>query len=150
MKALDCMLIIVLFLFATCLAVSQTAKYETSKPYSQAIGYLITDSTMVRAGDSLTVFAPFPKEFCETAKLAKKLEPYFPEDLLNADVEGDIVAVGYLDSSGVVRKAQILSSTERRFNKHALFALIQWQFDPLKATNVWVKVPFRFRIMKSN
>lgn len=150
MKAQACVRTTALLVLFAGLAACQAKKYETSQPYTEAKGYLITDSTIVRSADSLTVFPAFPSKFSKDPKLITKLEPYFPKELLDADVEGEVKTAGFIDSTGVVRKAMVVSSTEPRFNKHALFALIQWRFDPHKATNVWIRVPFRFRIMKSN
>ena len=150
MKTLRHLSILILLLACISTTFSQPAKYETSQPYSRAQGYFITDSTAVRSVDSLIAFPVLPQEFSQTAKLVKKLEPYYPEEFLKDEAKGNVVAAGYIDSTGVVRKAVVLSSTEPRFNKHALFALIQWQFDPQKTTNVWIKVPFRFAVAVSN
>jgi TonB family protein len=148
MKKQSILRIVVLLLGTACAAYAQHAIPQTSRPYFSARGYVITDSSAVCSADSLAAFPALPENFSENAGLVRKFEPYFPEELLSAGAEGDVLVAGYVDSSGVVRKAVVLSSTEQRFNKHALYALIQWQFDPRKSTDVWIKVPFRFRIAK--
>jgi len=79
-----------------------------------------------------------------------KVEPEYPYSLESSDVTGDVFLKVLVTKTGNVRKVVILSSTNVLFNRSALKAAAMWKFRPATLNgmpvNVWVTIPFRFRL----
>ena len=78
--------------------------------------------------------------------------PRYPADVLDAGIEGDVIARLQIDSSGRVTDAVIVShqgQQDVRLDQAAIEALLQWRFHPAmrdgKAIASVVQVPVEFR-----
>lgn len=78
--------------------------------------------------------------------------PRYPADVLDAGIEGDVIARLQIDSSGRVTDAVIVShqgQQDVRLDQAAVEALLQWRFHPAlrdgKAIASVVQVPVEFR-----
>jgi TonB family protein len=86
-------------------------------------------------------------------KVINKPNPHFPEIALRAGLQGNVFVRILIAPNGSVRTAKILQTDAAIFNQPSLEAALKWTFEPPmvdgKSAAVWVKVPFRFAISKS-
>ncbi len=78
--------------------------------------------------------------------------PKYPSDVLEAGIEGDVIARLQIDSSGRVNDVVIVShqgQQDPRLDQAAISALLQWQFQPAlregEPVASVVQVPVEFR-----
>ena len=80
----------------------------------------------------------------------KQVQPKYPELAQRAGMEGSVYAKMWVDKEGKVKKVVVLKSDAEVFNDAAVEAAKQWVFTPAlqqkKPVDVWVVVPFRFRL----
>ncbi len=91
-------------------------------------------------------FVPFEQE----PVAVKQVSPKYPDIALRAELEGTVFLKMWVTKEGKVKKAVILKSDAEVFNQAAIDAAMQWVFTPAlqqkKPVDVWVSVPFRFRL----
>jgi protein TonB len=79
----------------------------------------------------------------------RKVDPAYPQDLMQGRVEGVVVLYAIIHSDGSVGEVRILEGFEARLDENARTALQQWRFHPgtKNGTPVdieaVVRVPFR-------
>jgi TonB family protein len=56
--------------------------------------------------------------------------PTYPYELSKAGIAGVVVVEFIIDKSGQVSQAQVVRSTDRRFERAAVNAVLQWKFKP--------------------
>ncbi len=84
----------------------------------------------------------------------KTVNPPYPKDALEKGVEGMVWVKVLIDKNGIVKRSAIIKRTGMgSFEQAATEAIAQWQFKPGKVKNeavdVWVVVPFRFKLKQS-
>jgi TonB family protein len=104
------------------------------------------------APDSLSGDLPKPGEFVYVEELPEaisKVQPYYPPDRINADVEGTVMVQALVSKDGEVVKTAVVKSI-LGLDEHAVRAVEQWKFKPAmsngKPLAVWVAIPVRFRL----
>jgi TonB family protein len=79
-----------------------------------------------------------------------RVEPIFPDEARARDLEGQVMLLAVLDTTGAVRDVDVLSSPDRSLSDAAAIAVRQWLFRPYRiagiASEVQVLFPFRFTI----
>lgn len=93
---------------------------------------------------------------CFLPAVIKSEEPDYPKYIVGQTyyyLEGDVLVKIFISTEGEVKRALILKSTERVFNKPALEAVMNWRFTPAilkgKPVGCWILVPLKFRHTKS-
>jgi TonB family protein len=80
-----------------------------------------------------------------------KVDPAYPQDLIQDRVEGTVVLRAIIRSDGSVDEVRILEGVDERLNENARKALQQWRFRPGTKNGVpvdieaVVRVPFKVR-----
>ena len=84
----------------------------------------------------------------DSPEVKKRVEPWYPELLKLAGIEGKVFLKVVIDQSGKVESAEVLKTTDERFNQAAIEAMKKWEFSPAmkdgKPIKSEVTVPFRF------
>jgi TonB family protein len=100
-------------------------------------------------GDTTRPPADFVDVDKEPVVIAKK-EPVYPALALKAGMEGKVWVKIWVDKKGTPHEVVIMKSDAEIFNGPALEAARQFRFTPAyikdKPVDVWVSVPFKFRI----
>ena len=77
--------------------------------------------------------------------------PEYPEIAQRVGMEGNVIFQVLLDKEGKVKKVLPLKTSEEIFTDAALDAAKKWVFTPAlmngKPVQVWVAIPFRFRLI---
>jgi protein TonB len=114
---------------------------------------LISKPTSTILGDTSVTSTPPPDyvEYKIEPRVVKRVEPKYPEELQGSGLEGNIFVKCWVTKEGNVRRAIILQSDQKYFNRSALEAALQWKFTPARladstVVDIWVSVPFRFRV----
>lgn len=107
--------------------------------------YVFPDSMLVNKDES-QVF-----EIVEILPVAiLQVQPPYPEIPLKAGVEGTVYVKMLVTKEGKVKHAEVAKSTNNIFNQPAIEVALQWKFTPAimnnGPVNVWVTVPFKFRL----
>lgn len=80
----------------------------------------------------------------------KQVQPKYPDIALRAELEGTVYLKVWVTKEGKVKKAVVLKTDSEVFNQSAIDAAMQWVFTPAlqqkKPVDVWVAIPFRFRL----
>jgi protein TonB len=63
-------------------------------------------------------------------KASYRVEPVFPRQAQRDGISGTVVARVHVAPSGAVTQVQIMSSTNRIFDREVIRALSQWKFNP--------------------
>ncbi|MDE3057402.1 MAG: energy transducer TonB [Bacteroidota bacterium] len=67
-------------------------------------------------------------------------------------IEGEVWIKMFITKEGNPKRAYIIKSSNRTFNKACLEAAMQWKFKPAiikgNPTTVWVSIPFKFQFRK--
>jgi protein TonB len=63
-------------------------------------------------------------------KAAYRVEPVYPRDAQRQNISGKVVAHVYVAPNGAVTRVQIISSTNRLFDREVVRALSLWKFNP--------------------
>jgi len=94
-----------------------------------------------------------PADFVDVDKepeLITKVEPVYPADALKSHMEGKVWVKIWVDTEGKAREVVLMKSDAEIFNASAIAAARQFRFNPAmikgKPVDVWVAVPFKFRI----
>jgi TonB family protein len=82
--------------------------------------------------------------------LVAKVEPQYPQDALNARVEGTVVLAVVVGADGVARDLRVIRSLRPDLDQKAMEAVSQWKFQPGqkdgKPVNVQATVEVNFRL----
>jgi TonB family protein len=138
--------------------------------------FIVTDEVAYYPeDDSISVFAELEKNRSlenqgDTAKtdtanvdttnmippsVIEREEPDYPECTVGQSsylMEGNVSTKVWVAKEGNVKRAYIIKSSEKVFNKPCLEAAMKWKFNPAisngKPVSVWVLIPFRFRLYR--
>jgi protein TonB len=92
------------------------------------------------------IFQPFEKEPIPILTIT----PQYPDVPLRAGLEGNVLVKVLLTKEGKVKKAILVKSDGDLFIQPAIDAAMKWAFTPAlmngKPVQVWVSIPFRFRL----
>jgi TonB family protein len=84
------------------------------------------------------------------AEVAKYQEAVYPEDLLKAQQQGNVLLIGRIDREGNVQNLRMISATQPAFVEPALAAVRAWRFKPAtrdgKPIEIAANVGVRFRV----
>jgi TonB family protein len=87
-------------------------------------------------------------------EVKKRVEPWYPELLKLAGIEGKVLVNVFIDEQGKVEKTKILESTHEAFSEAAVKAAKQWEFSPAmkegKPIKAEVTIPFRFKLAEGS
>jgi TonB family protein len=81
----------------------------------------------------------------------QKVDPKYPQELINEHVEGDVVLYAIIRKDGSVHNIQVVKGLDPQLDKNAVAALSQWKFRPATRDGVPVDleavayIPFRYR-----
>jgi TonB family protein len=90
----------------------------------------------------------------EPPKAVKRVTPTYPDSARRNGIEGIVYVSALIDEQGAVRKAVVQKRVDGvpEFEKASLDAAKQWTFTPVtkdkKPVEVWVTIPFRFKLAK--
>ena len=103
----------------------------------------VTDDPNAPPPDYVAYRAPEPQ---------KLVQPKYPSAAKSAGAEGTVWVKVWVGKTGKVRKALVNKTDSPLLNEAAVEAAEQWVFSPAIARNnpveVWVSVPFKFRLTK--
>lgn len=84
----------------------------------------------------------------DTPEVKKSVAPWYPEVLKKAGIEGKVIVKVVIDETGKVEKAEVVQTSDERFNQAAIEAINKWEFSPVykegKPARAEVVVPFKF------
>ncbi len=87
-------------------------------------------------------------------EVKKRVEPWYPELLKLAGIEGKVILNVFINEQGKVEKTKILESTHEAFSEAAVKAAKQWEFLPAmkdgKPIKAEVTIPFRFKLAEGS
>ena len=76
--------------------------------------------------------------------------PAYPETARRYGLEGGVWITMWVTNTGKVKRAYIVYSSHKMFNKPSLEAAMSWKFSPAKKdgefVGSWVSVPFNYRL----
>ena len=140
-----------LFIFAAVFMLSanrvRTQEADTGKDHSAGLASI----TLNQSGGTDTTRPPadFLAVDKEPTVISKK-EPEYPEIAKRAGMEGRVWVKIWIDKSGLPHEVVLLKSDQEIFNAPAIAAARQFRFTPAmmqgKPVDVWVSVPFKFRL----
>ena len=82
--------------------------------------------------------------------VVKEVRPDYPPLAIKAGLEGNVIIRVWVNTDGLVRKAEVLRSDGVIFEQPALAAARQWVFTPAlmqdRPVSVWVTIPVKFRL----
>ena len=80
----------------------------------------------------------------------KKVAPVYPKLAARANLKGKVLALLWVDKTGIVREVRILRSDSEYFNQAVIDAAKQYVFTPATYNNepvaVWIAMPFSFSL----
>lgn len=88
----------------------------------------------------------------EPPAIVKKVEPVYPKDAKDGNIEGSVWLTVLLSREGTVKKAVVQSRKDGSLSmeKAAIDAVKQFTFTPARIkkepVETWVSIPFRFRL----
>jgi periplasmic protein TonB len=91
-------------------------------------------------------------EFDKEPVALKRVNPTYPEEAKKKGLEGTVYVSLWVDREGKIQEAKVLKSDNAVFEKPAIDAAKQWNFSPAlkngKPVDVWLTVPFKFKLAK--
>jgi TonB family protein len=88
----------------------------------------------------------------EPPAIVKKVEPVYPKDDKEGNIEGSVWLTVLVSKEGTVKKAVVASRKDgsQSMEKAAIDAAMQFTFTPARIKNqpveVWVSIPFKFKL----
>ena len=79
----------------------------------------------------------------------RKVDPKYPQDLIQEHVEGEVILYGVIRADGSVDSIQLVRSLDKQLDANAIEAFKQWKFSPATkdgqpvAIEAIVHIPFR-------
>ncbi len=105
------------------------------------------------AGRAPSLRADVPFVTKDDLVIEVRVEPIFPEEAKERDVEGQVTLLAVIDSTGRVRDVDVMSSPDRLLSDAATTAVKQWRFRPYRIggvpSEVQVLFPFRFTLVRN-
>ena len=84
-------------------------------------------------------------------EVVKQVQPDYPDEAMKKRLEGTVWLQLLVGEEGKVTEVKVQKSDAEVFNKAAIDAGMQWLFKPAsvngKPIQVWVSVPFKFKLM---
>jgi protein TonB len=84
------------------------------------------------------------------AVVMSNTEPVYPAMAREANVDGTVHVLAFVDSTGTVQRTRVKRSDTELLNEAALDAVRQWRFQPVthggRVVSFWVEIPVRFRL----
>jgi TonB family protein len=125
--------------------------FGTRKHYSMRLNMPNLNSSMGSWSVRFAELNPTPPSEADISapEAVRKVDPAYPQDLMQGRVEGVVVLYAIIHSDGSVGEVRILEGFEARLDENARTALQQWRFHPgtKNGTPVdieaVVRVPFR-------
>jgi TonB family protein len=125
--------------------------FGTRKHYSMRLNMPNLNSSMGSWSVRFAELNPTPQSEVDISapEAVRKVDPAYPQDLMQGRVEGVVVLYAIIHSDGSVGEVRILEGFEARLDENARTALQQWRFHPgtKNGTPVdieaVVRVPFR-------
>jgi periplasmic protein TonB len=118
----------------------------TGAKIEQDINVNADDANKLKLDEAPADFVPYEK----APEPVKQIMPKYPDIALRAELEGTVYMKLWVTKEGKVKKAVIMKSDAEVFNQAAVDAAMQWVFTPAlqqkKPVDVWVAVPFKFRL----
>lgn len=88
------------------------------------------------------------------AQLQKEQKPAYPDGLVKASRQGNVILVGRIDTHGKVQDIQAVATSNVGFLDPAVAAVKEWQFKPAtrngKPIDVAANIGMRFRLQAKN
>jgi TonB family protein len=92
-------------------------------------------------------FVPYDKD--KKIQILQIGEVSYPAITCPDGTEGVVMINAWMNDSGIIRRAEITSSTNQCLNQSALKAAMHYKFTPAYVngipTAIWIKIPIRFR-----
>jgi TonB family protein len=89
-------------------------------------------------------------EYDVEPRVLAQAQPEYPESAMKAGTEGTVYLKVWVGKTGKVKKGVVLKSDNSVFDQAAKDACMKWAFEPAmkdgKPVDVWVAIPFRFRL----
>jgi TonB family protein len=88
----------------------------------------------------------------EPPAIVKKVEPVYPKDAKDGNIEGSVWLTVLLSREGTVKKAVVQNRKDgtESMEKAAIDAVMQFTFTPARIkkqpVETWVSIPFRFKL----
>ncbi len=83
--------------------------------------------------------------------IAELVEPVYPAIARERGIEGKVAVLALVDTTGMVRQAEIVGSAERMLDRAAVNAVMQCRFEPYRvngrAREVYAMFRFAFRLV---
>ena len=129
---------------------AQSSKLDSTQS-EQSIKEIDFYPTVLGDTSSLSVPPPDFVDYSVEPKAILKVNPEYPKEALGDKLEGIAFLKCWVTTTGVVRRAKVIRSDSKYFNRPALVAALQWKFEPAKYSDgklvdVWVSIPFRSRV----
>jgi protein TonB len=123
----------------------------TTPIFTEPLGEKIAISGGVKDVIEQAIPKPIFKPALRDAKYASKFQPRYPAGLLSKNIEGKAVLKILIGADGLVRQANVVSSTHEDFGIAAVDqALKSWRFKPAtrdgKPVEDWQTITIRFNI----
>jgi protein TonB len=83
--------------------------------------------------------------------LVRKVDPKYPPELIEQNVQGEVVLYAVIRSDGSVDSIQLVRGIDRQLDANAKNALSQWKFRPALKNSIpidleaIVHIPFKIR-----
>ncbi len=110
---------------AAILLAGCASSYDTTNELAPQIKYFLSSNGSITnylaTTDSLNVGLP---------KLLQSVVPIYPEIARRARVVGSVLIRAWIDSTGIVKKCQVVRTDAEIFNLSAVDAVMQWKFSP--------------------
>lgn len=117
-------------------------------PLEETATVASTDGTPIPATDA----APTNPETLSVAQAnpLSRPAPEYPAMAREANVDGTVHVLAFVDESGAVQKTRVVRSDSQMLNDAALAAVRQWKFAPQtrggRTVSFWVEVPVKFSL----
>ena len=64
-----------------------------------------------------------------------KVDPKYPQNMINANVQGEVLLYAIIRTDGSVDSVQLVRGIEPELDHNAMLALAQWKFQPATRNN---------------
>jgi TonB family protein len=109
----------------------------------------VTGSWIIHFAEMHTPGAPRSKGALSAPNALRKVDPKYPQDLIQEHVEGEVILYGVIRPDGSVDSIQLVRSLDKQLDANSIEAFKQWKFSPATkdgqpvAIETIVHIPFR-------
>jgi TonB family protein len=109
----------------------------------------VTGSWIIHFEELRTADAPRTRTPVNAPNPTRKVDPKYPQDLIQEHVEGEVILYGVIRTDGSVDSIQLVRSLDKQLDANAIEAFKQWKFSPATkdgqpvAIEAIVHIPFR-------